>query len=63
MEILHTNALNRRKNVVDWLAGLGLSGFVREFKGFVREFQVDIREFQVDVREFQVDIRGLEGGF
>lgn len=37
------------KNVVDWLAGFGLSGFVREFKGFVREFQVDVR--------------GLEGGF
>lgn len=37
------------KNVVDWLAGFGLAGFVREFKGFVREFQVDIR--------------GLEGGF
>ncbi len=37
------------KNVVDWLAGFGLSGFVREFQG--------------DIREFQVDIRGLEGGF
>lgn len=37
------------KNAVDWLAGFGLSGFVREFKGFVREFQVDVR--------------GLEGGF
>ena len=54
--MLHINASSRRKNVLDWLAGFGLSGFVREFKGFVREFQVDIREFQVDVR-------GLKGGF